>query len=155
QSGLAIGRYRHVRAREMAVGTRDAGWRGGRHRCRLRNPVPPGAPASQMTRQFLIIDADDTLWENNIYFERAFDEFVTYLSHSSLTPKQVRDVLDEIELVNAKTHGYGTLNFARNLVQCYQHLAERDVCDDDLEQVKSFAVRILECPMEVIDGVPE
>jgi len=28
-----------------------------------------------MTRQFLIIDADDTLWENNIYFEEAFEEF--------------------------------------------------------------------------------
>ena len=24
----------------------------------------------------LIFDADDTLWENNIYFERAFDDFV-------------------------------------------------------------------------------
>ena len=23
--------------------------------------------------QFLLIDADDTLWENNIYFEQAFD----------------------------------------------------------------------------------
>jgi putative hydrolase of the HAD superfamily len=108
-----------------------------------------------MTRQFLIVDADDTLWENNIYFERAFEEFVVYLSHSSLTPAQVRDVLDEIELANAKTHGYGTLNFARNLVQCYQHLAERHVCDEDLDQVKSFAVRILECPMEVIPGVKE
>ena len=36
----------------------------------------------QMTRQYLIIDADDTLWENNIYFERAFDEFVDFLAHS-------------------------------------------------------------------------
>ncbi len=106
-------------------------------------------------RQFLIVDADDTLWENNIYFERAFEQFVEYLSHSSLTPQQVRDVLDEIELANAKTYGYGTLNFARNLVQCYQHLAERQVGDEDLEQVKGFAVRILECPMEVIPGVPE
>jgi putative hydrolase of the HAD superfamily len=108
-----------------------------------------------MKSQYLIIDADDTLWENNIYFERAFEEFAAYLCHSSLTPQQVRDVLDEIELVNARTHGYGTLNFARNLVQCYQHLAERHVSEDDLEQVKSFAVRILECPMEVIPGVPE
>ena len=36
-------------------------------------------------RQNLLIDADDTLWENNIYFERAFDEFVSFLDHSSLT----------------------------------------------------------------------
>jgi putative hydrolase of the HAD superfamily len=36
-----------------------------------------------MIRQHLIVDADDTLWENNIYFERAFEEFVAFLDHSS------------------------------------------------------------------------
>jgi putative hydrolase of the HAD superfamily len=108
-----------------------------------------------MDRQFLIIDADDTLWENNIYFERAFENFVDYLAHSSLTPQQVRDVLDEIEDANNKIHGYGTLNFARNLRQCYQHLAERDVSEADLQKVVGFAEQILECPMEVIEGVPE
>jgi len=108
-----------------------------------------------MDRQFLIFDADDTLWENNIYFERAFDSFANYLAHSSLTPQQVRDVLDEIEAANNKIHGYGTLNFARNLRQCYEHLAERDVSEADLRTVVGFAEQILECPMEVIDGVPE
>ena len=36
-------------------------------------------------RQHLLIDADDTLWENNIYFEDAFDEFVNFLGHSSMS----------------------------------------------------------------------
>ena len=108
-----------------------------------------------MTSQFLIIDADDTLWENNIYFERAFEEFAAFLDHSSLTPAQVRDVLDEIEEANNKIHGYGSLNFARNLRQCYERLAQRDVRPEDLETVMGFARRILDCPMEVIDGVPE
>jgi putative hydrolase of the HAD superfamily len=108
-----------------------------------------------MTRQYLIVDADDTLWENNIYFERAFDEFVEYLDHSTLTPPEIRAVLDEIELVNARIHGYGSLNFGRNLRQCYQHLVERDVHEEDLRTVMSFAERILDCPMEVIGGVPE
>ena len=72
-----------------------------------------------MNRQHLIIDADDTLWENNIYFERAFEEFAAFLDHSSLGPREVRDILDEIERVNATIHGYGSLNFARNLRQCY------------------------------------
>ena len=108
-----------------------------------------------MTRQYLIIDADDTLWENNIYFERAFDEFVGFLDHSSLSAAEIRAVLDEIEETNNKIHGYGSLNFARNLRQCYQNLCERDVCDGDLKTVMGFAERILECPIEVIEGVPE
>jgi putative hydrolase of the HAD superfamily len=108
-----------------------------------------------MTPQFLLIDADDTLWENNIYFERAFDEFVAYLDHSAMSPGEVRAVLDEIEETNARIHGYGSLNFARNLRQCYEHLAERDVRPEDLRTVMAFAERILECPMETITGVPE
>jgi len=107
------------------------------------------------TNQHLIIDADDTLWENNIYFENAFDEFVAYLDHSSLTASEIRTILDEIELANNKIHGYGSLNFARNLRECYQRLSQREVADGDLEAVMSFAERILECPMEVIPGVPE
>jgi putative hydrolase of the HAD superfamily len=103
----------------------------------------------------LIFDADDTLWENNIYFERAFDEFCSFLNHSKLTPKQVRDVLNEIELVNAKIHGYGSLNFGRNLQQAYRHLAEREIAGGDLEHVMGLAAKILEQPLEVIDGVPE
>jgi putative hydrolase of the HAD superfamily len=102
-----------------------------------------------------MIDADDTLWENNIYFERAFEEFVRYLDHSTLSAPEVRGVLDEIELANSRIHGYGSANFGRNLQQCYQHLAERDVHEDDLRTVMSFAERILDCPMEVIGGVPE
>ena len=108
-----------------------------------------------MMRQFLIIDADDTLWENNIYFERAFEDFVAFLDHSSLSAPQIRDVLDEIEAANAKIHGYGSLNFGRNLRQTYENLAERAVQEEDLKTVLGFAERILECPMQVIDGVAE
>jgi putative hydrolase of the HAD superfamily len=108
-----------------------------------------------MNRQNLIIDADDTLWENNIYFERAFEEFVAFLDHSSLGPREVRDILDEMEQANARIHGYGSLNFGRNLAQCYRHLTEREIREDDLETVMGFAGRILECPMEVIPGVRE
>jgi putative hydrolase of the HAD superfamily len=106
-------------------------------------------------RQHLIIDADDTLWENNIFFEEAFDDFCVFLEHSSLTPEEVRGILDEIELANAKTHGYGSLNFARNLQQCYRRLAEREVLDGDLDVVKGIALRILEQPVEPLPGVAE
>jgi putative hydrolase of the HAD superfamily len=106
-------------------------------------------------RQYLIIDADDTLWENNIYFERAFEDFLAFLAHSSMTPGEVREVLDEIEAANAKIHGYGSLTFGRNLRECYERLVERAIDPDDLRIVMGFAERILQCPMEVIGGVAE
>jgi putative hydrolase of the HAD superfamily len=105
--------------------------------------------------QHLIFDADDTLWENNIYFEQAFAEFCEYLSHSSLTPDEIRGILDEIEIVNNKIHGYGAVNFGRNLSQCYLRLAERAVEDHDLERVKAMAHQILAQEIELMEGVAE
>src|SRR5580693_9877890 len=123
-----------------------------------RGPVHPASnelgalrlkmrPTSFAGRYALIFDADDTLWENNIYFERAFADFVDFLSHSTLTPVQVRDVLNEIELVNAKIHGYGARNFGRNLQQAYRHLAEDEIRTGDLSHLMSLAERIMEQPL--------
>ena len=105
--------------------------------------------------KFLLIDADDTLWENNVYFERAFDTFCDFLAHSSLSPVQVREILNEIESVNSKIHGYGSKNFGRNLQEAYGKLAEREIRQDDLDHVMSLAERILEQPIELIEGVEE
>ncbi len=64
-------------------------------------------------------------------------------------------MLDEIEIVNNKTHGYGTANFARNLTQCYHKLVEREVGADDLSRIMSFTEQILHHPIEIIAGVEE
>jgi len=108
-----------------------------------------------LTRQHLIFDADDTLWENNIYFEAAFDEFCGFLAHSSLSDEEIRAVLDDIEIANARIHGYGSRNFGRNLAACYQRLSEHHIRQADLEAVKAFAHAILEKPVELISGVAE
>ncbi len=105
--------------------------------------------------QALIIDADDTLWENNIYFEQAWEDFVDFLKHSTLSPKETRDIFDEIEIANIKVNGYGAQNFAKNMVQCYQHLVERDIAEGDAEKIISFADRILHQPIEMLEGVEE
>ena len=106
-------------------------------------------------RDWMLIDADDTLWENNIYFEQAFEQFVDFLDHSHLTAVEVREVLDEIELANILLHGYGSANFGRKLQQCFQKLSDRPYDDGDLKLVLGFAGAILERPMEVIEGVEE
>ncbi|MCC6363213.1 MAG: HAD family hydrolase [Bryobacterales bacterium] len=106
-------------------------------------------------RQHLLIDADDTLWENNIYFEQAFEEFCAFLDHSTLSPPEIRAALDEIEIVNIRAHGYGAANFGRNMAQCYLNLAERPVRGGDTAHIAAIARRINHHPLQIIDGVPE
>jgi putative hydrolase of the HAD superfamily len=106
-------------------------------------------------KQHLIFDADDTLWENNIYFEKAFADFCEYMNHSSLTPEEIRTILDDIEIASAKIHGYGAVNFGRNLSQCYLRLAERAVDEHDLKRVTAFAHQILAEEIDLLEGVAE
>src|SRR5471030_3303853 len=70
--------------------------------------------------QTLLIDADDTLWENNVYFERAIAAFISYLNHQTCTPEQVRQVLNAVERETILAHGYGLTSFTRSLVACYE-----------------------------------
>lgn len=102
-------------------------------------------------RQHLFIDADDTLWDNNIYFERANHAFITFLNHSQLSPVEVRKVIDEVE----KLMGYGTANFTRSLLETYRRLAERTPQDEDIEQVRQFGMQVASHPIHLIDGVKE
>src|SRR5919112_4425270 len=100
------------------------------------------------TRQHLIFDADDTLWENNVHFEQAIEDFMDYLAHSSLSRDEVRAVLDEIEIANFRVHGYGSAAFSRNLRATYERLAEREINEEDLQCVMAFGERILSQPIE-------
>ncbi len=102
-------------------------------------------------QQHLLIDADDTLCENNIYFEKAVHEFILFLDHSSLRPDEVRAVLNEVE----HDMGYGSLNFTRSLLATYHRLAEHAWTDEDLERVKAFGATIARHPIELMSGVQE
>ena len=99
----------------------------------------------------LLIDADDTLWENNIYFEQATHDFITFLDHSQLTREEVRAVLDEVE----RLMGYGSASFTRSLLETYRRLAERDLRDEDVRQIQRFGEEVRSHPLELLDGVKE
>lgn len=106
-----------------------------------------------MTRFHLIVDGDDTLWENNVYFERAIDAFIDFLAHSSMSRTQVRAALDEIERLNSQVHGYGSLAFSGNLRQCYERLCDRELRQEDIDHVVSLGERIMKEPLRLIYGV--
>ena len=104
-------------------------------------------------RQHLVIDGDDTLWENNVYFEDAAEEFIDLLDHSTLSRAEVRSVLDDIERANLAVHGYGSAAFGRNLEETFHRLAERHPAAGELDRVRELGRRILAQPMEIRPGV--
>jgi putative hydrolase of the HAD superfamily len=102
-------------------------------------------------RYHLLLDADDTLWENNIYFEQAIHAFITFLNHSRLSGEEVRAVLDEVE----RLIGYGSANFTKSLVETYRRLGEKDLQEEDVERVRRFGEQIRSQPLQLLEGVRE
>jgi putative hydrolase of the HAD superfamily len=105
--------------------------------------------------QTLLIDADDTLWENNIYFERAIAAFIGLLSHQELSPAEVRKTLNAVERETILAHGYGLSSFTRSLVECYERLSPAPVTEEKRERVRGFARAIAEQEIELLPGVAE
>ncbi len=106
-------------------------------------------------RLTLLIDADDTLWDNSVYFEQAIAEFIGYLDHPTLSAHGVRERLDAIELENIKKRGYGTENFTRNLKQCFAEFRQRDCSAEEDKRISGMTERVWNHPIEPLDGVEE
>ena len=103
--------------------------------------------------QTLLIDADDTLWENNIYFERAIAAFISYLDHREYSHDQVREKLNEVERANTLAHGYGVSSFRRALITCFETLSDEPVTPEKHERIVSFAQSITDQEIELLPGV--
>ena len=108
-----------------------------------------------MSAQTLLIDADDTLWENNIYFERAIANFISFLNHHEFSPEQVRGVLNDVERECIVTHGYGLHSFAHALVHTFERLSVRPVTPELHAQIHGFAHTIADHPLELLLEVPQ
>src|SRR5256885_14305239 len=105
--------------------------------------------------QTLLIDADDTLWENNIYFERAIGRFISFLNHREYSPQQVREVLNDAERDSIVKHGYGLHSFAHSLVATFEKLSVEPITPELHERIHDFAHQISEHPLEILPGVTE
>ncbi|MGW1378489.1 HAD family hydrolase [Streptomyces sp. NPDC002446] len=103
----------------------------------------------------LIFDADDTLWENNVIFERVIDEFLDWMVHPELDRAGVRAVLDGIEAANAPTLGYGSRVFLHSLGECVARLRGRAATAEESARISGWAAAFAGDRVELIPGVAE
>ena len=105
--------------------------------------------------QTLLIDADDTLWENKIYFERAIADFISFLNHQERSPAEIREILDDVERECITTYGYGLPSFTRSLVKTFERLSVEPITPALHETVHGFARTIAEQPVRILPRVLE
>jgi putative hydrolase of the HAD superfamily len=108
-----------------------------------------------MNRQTLLIDADDTLWENNIFFERIIDNYITRLETLGHGRTYIRHILNETERRNVRQHGYGVRSFGRSLMDAYLKLAGSLASPQIIEEIREMVKALETTPPRILEGVPE
>ena len=108
-----------------------------------------------MQRLTLLIDADDTLWENNIFFERTIEDFISLVEPLGYAREYIRRILNETERRNIRQHGYGVRSFGRSLEETYLKLAGQLANRETLAKAEAMVAELERTPPHILDGVPE
>lgn len=108
-----------------------------------------------MPRLTILIDADDTLWENNVFFEKTIEDFLALTEPLGYSRDYSRRILNETERINIRQHGYGAKSFCRSLEDTYCKLAGQMAQRRTIEQIRALVAELEQTPPQLVDGVPD
>ena len=102
----------------------------------------------------LLIDADDTLWENNIYFEQVREQFLQWMEALGFRSGDVQKAFTQIEHGNIHKNGYGGENFVASLkdTYCFFQL-DATARPHGLQQIDAMAETLRRHPIQLLEGV--
>ncbi len=105
-----------------------------------------------MRRACLLLDADDTLWENHAYFLRATDAYLVLMEAHGHTRPIALEAFRAAERIRIPNHGYGSLGFAQSLIMAAQSLdgSERPRLEEEFLRLGQW---IHDHPIELFEGV--
>ncbi|HDQ71658.1 MAG TPA: HAD family hydrolase [Chloroflexi bacterium] len=109
-------------------------------------------------KRTLIIDADDTLWENNIYYEQSIEEFAELMAEKGFDRDEAVQMMHAVERERVPVVGYAPEEFARSMVIAYERLCQRDerpVEADVSARVLAIGRQVIGYPMVLLEGVEE
>jgi putative hydrolase of the HAD superfamily len=103
----------------------------------------------------LIIDADDTLWENNIHYEDAIDRFLELVEGRNRPKEEVRALLMDVERANIRVHGYGTDSFRQSLIDTLERTTGGPPNGREIRTIDELTHGIANMNIDFLPGVKE
>lgn len=106
----------------------------------------------------LILDADDTLWESNIFYEQTIQTFARRMAQEGFDPHRARETLSQVEHERIPIYGYAPQEFVQSLVLTYHRLCQEDGRTPEPEveaEIEALGRQVVEHPIILMEGVPE
>ena len=104
--------------------------------------------------QVIAFDADDTLWNNEIYYqetERAFCE----LLKDYLPAAEVSKALFATEMRNLERYGFGAKSFLLSLLETGAQITGTHMTDVLMHRILRLGHELIDKPITLLDGVEE
>ncbi len=115
-------------------------------------------PRPEPDAGIVFVDADDTLWENNVWFTRAIERWAAHLARLGVDPDVAVAELHAEEDRNIPRHGYGSAPFAHSLRGAFARLVAAPTTTIAAEftgLVTELERAIRDHPIELLPGVVE
>ena len=100
------------------------------------------------------LDADDTLWDNEIVYIEAKKRFVSLLA-PRVSPKESEEHLSRVETVNLPRFGYGIRSFTLSMVQAAAELMGAHLTSRHVEDVLEIGEGMLSAPVQLLAGAKD
>ena len=107
-----------------------------------------------MAIKIIAFDADDTLWDNEHYFQETEKKFCELLE-DFLPQHTVSRELLQTEIKNISLYGYGIKAFMLSMIETAIRITDRNIKADTIEKIIGFGQELLEKPVHLIEGVEE
>ena len=97
-------------------------------------------------------DADDTLWESEVFFSQVEKKF-TQLINSYEVEADIGKELYETEKRNLSKLGYGVKSFTLSMIESAHHLTQGSISSADTVQIVQWGKELLHHPVNLLPGV--
>ena len=102
----------------------------------------------------IAFDADDTLWDNQVFYDEVESEFCRLLSEYG-TAEEVSSRLFDIEMENMDIYKYGAKPFTLSMVEAAVTISRNRVPAEVIGRIVEMGKELLEMPIRLLGGVTE
>jgi putative hydrolase of the HAD superfamily len=107
-----------------------------------------------MKIKVVAFDADDTLWDNELYFRETEGKFYElmedYLPQHSVSRELLKSEIDNISI-----YGYGIKAFILSMIETALRISEGNISPKAINKIIIYGKEMLHKPVHLIDGVEQ
>ncbi len=105
-----------------------------------------------MKIKVIAFDADDTLWDNEVYFQATEKKFCELMEEYLPQHSVARELL-QTEIANIARYGYGIKAFMLSMIETAIRISENTIRVNVIEQIIQFGKELLDKPIQKLEDV--